>query len=306
VTWLTFRQYRAEFLLGVPFLAGALVFLIVTGLDIRHALNAAGLNACLGEAIVTDTCAASAADVLAGYAWIAPVTGFLHFVPVIIGILLAAPILLDLEQRTYRLAWTQSITGDKWMITKLGLGLLVAALVSAIIVLLITWWRVPVDAAQGQHPDGFNVEGPVFASYSVFSLALAVTVGVFTKRLLPSVIATLIGVMAIRIFVEAFLRPRYLSPLELLVPVDFSAGKTAGISLHRGDWLLSGRLVDSSGSEVPRFCGPEGCPVGLFNSFLYHPADRFWLFQGIESLIFVGMAVVLLAAAVWWVRYRLT
>ncbi len=39
---------------------------------------------------------------------------------------------------------------------------------------------------------------------------------------------------------------------------------------------------------------------------LYQPADRFWLFQGIESTIFLGLAAVLLALAVWWVMTRLT
>ncbi len=39
---------------------------------------------------------------------------------------------------------------------------------------------------------------------------------------------------------------------------------------------------------------------------LYQPADRFWLFQGIESVIFLGLAAVLLALAVWWVMTRLT
>jgi hypothetical protein len=38
----------------------------------------------------------------------------------------------------------------------------------------------------------------------------------------------------------------------------------------------------------------------------YQPADRFWLFQGIESAIFLGLAAVLLALAVWWVMTHLT
>jgi hypothetical protein len=39
---------------------------------------------------------------------------------------------------------------------------------------------------------------------------------------------------------------------------------------------------------------------------LYQPAGRFWLFQGIESAIFLGLAAILLALAVWWVMTRLT
>jgi len=38
---------------------------------------------------------------------------------------------------------------------------------------------------------------------------------------------------------------------------------------------------------------------------LFHPAERFWLFQGIETALFVALAVLLLAA-VYWVRRRIS
>ena len=36
------------------------------------------------------------------------------------------------------------------------------------------------------------------------------------------------------------------------------------------------------------------------------PENRFWLFQGIESAIFFGLAAALLALAFWWVRTRIS
>ena len=41
-------------------------------------------------------------------------------IPGLIGVLLAAPFILDLEHGTYRLAWTQSITRGRWLLGKLG------------------------------------------------------------------------------------------------------------------------------------------------------------------------------------------
>ena len=38
---------------------------------------------------------------------------------------------------------------------------------------------------------------------------------------------------------------------------------------------------------------------------IYQPTDRFWLFQGIESAISLGLAAALLALTIWWVRRRL-
>jgi len=37
----------------------------------------------------------------------------------------------------------------------------------------------------------------------------------------------------------------------------------------------------------------------------WQPANRFWTFQGIESLIFFGLAAALLAFTIWWVRRRI-
>jgi hypothetical protein len=37
----------------------------------------------------------------------------------------------------------------------------------------------------------------------------------------------------------------------------------------------------------------------------YQPGDRFWAFQGIETAIFLSLAVGLLAVTVWWVRERI-
>ena len=36
----------------------------------------------------------------------------------------------------------------------------------------------------------------------------------------------------------------------------------------------------------------------------YHPASRFWNFQYIEAGIFVGLAAILLAVAIWRVKRR--
>jgi hypothetical protein len=45
--------------------------------------------------------------------------------------------------------------------------------------------------------------------------------------------------------------------------------------------------------------------AGAYNLELFHPAGRYWLFQGIETALFVALAVLLLLAAVHWVRRRI-
>jgi hypothetical protein len=37
----------------------------------------------------------------------------------------------------------------------------------------------------------------------------------------------------------------------------------------------------------------------------YQPGSRFWVFQGLETAIFVALALALCAGCLWWVRHRL-
>jgi hypothetical protein len=52
---------------------------------------------------------------------------------------------------------------------------------------------------------------------------------------------------------------------------------------------------------------PEGCAYGLdaYNQVDYQPGNRFWLFQWVETGIFVLLSAALLVAAVHWIRRRI-
>jgi len=99
-----------------------------------------------------------------------------------------------------------------------------------------------------------------------------------------------------------------------------------------GDWLLRAGVYDATGARLRggvfgnftvAVCGAPpttaaGAPPttvnrcvaefgqGAYNLQLFHPAERFWLFQGIETALFVALAVLLLLAAVHWVRRRIS
>ena len=47
--------------------------------------------------------------------------GWMTLVPGVIGVVLAAPFILELENGTYRLAWTQSVTPRRFVAVKLGI-----------------------------------------------------------------------------------------------------------------------------------------------------------------------------------------
>ncbi len=43
---------------------------------------------------------------------------------------------------------------------------------------------------------------------------------------------------------------------------------------------------------------------GVFQHYIFQPADRFWMFQSIEAAIFLALTLALIAFTVWWVKHR--
>jgi hypothetical protein len=58
------------------------------------------------------------------------------------------------------------------------------------------------------------------------------------------------------------------------------------------------------GPNISTNCPAE--PPGGFMHAVYHPASHFWGLQGIETAIFGGAALAMLAFAAWWVHERVS
>ncbi len=186
--------------------------------------------------------------------------------------------------------------------------------------LLLTWWRGPLDAVSGSRFSyGFDLEGAVPVGYGLFALALGIAAGTVMQRTLAAMATTLAGFVALRGVIEFALRPHYLSPVELIT--DPGQGNPRA---YNGDWVLNDGFtyLDRQGHAISSADAVNLCTgsakgatadfniclhdhgVRLLN--LYQPVERFWLFQGIESVIFLALAVALLGLAVWWVRTRIS
>ena len=136
-------------------------------------------------------------------------------IPGLIGVLLAAPFILELENGTYRLAWTQSITRRRWIATKLAVPIVAALLIAAALILLTTWWRAPFVHLNGRMETGtYDSEGTVVFGYTLFALALALAIGVIWRRAIAAVTLAFVGYFAARIFVDTWLRTRLVAPVE--------------------------------------------------------------------------------------------
>jgi hypothetical protein len=314
--WVGWRQQRTEALIVATVVALLAALLIPTGIHMANVYDHDGVAACItSESESCDTVMMVFQDRFHG---LTSLFNWLQLLPAMLGALLAAPLVLELEQRTYRLAWTQSVTRRRWLAIKLALlggGAIAAA---GLLTVLFSWWRGPLDELEGRFSENaFSFEGVVPYAYMLFAAALALAAGVVVRRAAPAFAIALIGFLAARVVVTNSLRPHFMDPVVKLL------SKPPSGSLHDA-WVLSGpSLVDRHGNPpsralVDQCLGPgphvaghaQQVPVecltklGLVTRVEYHPESRFWTFQWIEAGLYVGVSAALVAFAAWWILKR--
>jgi hypothetical protein len=287
--------------------------LVVTSLDMASAYQHTGVAACLAGQGQNLSCGGIEQSFRNHFQSLGGFVIFLYFLPLLTGLLLAAPIALELEQGTYQMIWSQSVSRTWWLMTRLGIVAAVSILVSLGFALLMTWWRSPLDHLDGRLSQGFDFEGTVLIAYTLFALALGVASGVVLRRTAPAIGVTITGFLVLRATV-ALLRPHYVAPVLTRWPLS-AEPRVPGQST---DWVLNDGYMNRAGHEVidvMSICSstlPKGAMSSCLQHYgisyfrLYQPAGRFWLFQEIESAIFIVPTMALFGITVWWVRHHLT
>jgi hypothetical protein len=228
----------------------------------------------------------------------------------LLGVLLAAPFITPLEQGTYRLDWTQSVTRETWVSRKLGLAIAAALLASLTLTLLLGWWQAPRVRLQGRMENSvFDSQGIVVFGYTLFALGLALAIGVVWRRAVPGLIVGFAGYFVARIFVDTWLRQRLAPTHELTWH-----GRDPAVLRHA--WVITEYPTDAHGARVAMLCLKGGGSDGglsvapcLRNApqrvhAIFHPASQFWQLQLVETAIFGGAAVLLIAFSAWWTLRR--
>lgn len=311
--WLGWRQQRAETLIAAGLLALVAAILVPSGIEMAHAYTRDGLSHCLG---MTEgpVCGGAVASFEQRFGRYVSLIGWFNLVPGLFGVVLAAPYALELERGTHRLAWTQSITRRRWVATKLGLAVSSTLLAAAGLIAVLVWWRAPLVRLDGRMDNGaFDSQGTVILGYSLFALGLALAVGAVWRRAIPAVMVSYVAYFAARIFVDTSLRQRFLTPHTL----TWAPGPNEPPVLNHA-WVLSQGPSNAKGVAVPVQLG--GCPggghallqtkrcisidAGTHIHSVYFPAGSFWTLQGIETALFAGVGVALVAFAAWWTLHR--
>lgn len=271
MTWLTWRQHRAQLYAGATALAALAVLLLITGLQMTSQYHSA-LAACAGS----HRCGNLASTLFLG----SHAVGFLVImtlgVPALLGVFWGAPLVAqELETGTSQFAWAQSITRKRWLAVKTGWVLLAAAAWGGAVSGLVTWWSGPDNALQldAFKPGRFDIMGLVPVGYALFAVALGIAAGAVARRTLPAIAVTLAVFIALRFVITELIRPHYMTAIT--TTYDISRPVTPAGSY----WQLA-QGITAHGSR---------------GFITYQPASRYWAFQGIETGIFVIIAAALIA-----------
>jgi ABC-type transport system involved in multi-copper enzyme maturation permease subunit len=332
MTWLTWRQFRAQTLVAAAALAVLAIVLLITGLQLSHTFDTTVIgcrahgdcgavnNAFQGQ----DTALQDLTRLL------------MYVVPAVIGLFWGAPLVArELETGTYRLAWTQGVTRARWFAVKLVLTGLATVATAGLLSLMVTWWSSPLErvAMDRITPDEFSLGGIVIIGYAAFAFALGVTAGLLIRRTLPAMAITLAIFVGVQLAMPFLIRPHLITPVRAVSALNVASVKSvssigsagggrlsvgAGANVP-GAWIYSEQVTTASGSTdlglAPAQCGPKygynACQAVLARMHLrqvvvYQPAGRYWAFQWYETAIYLVVALVLAGFSWWWVRRRVT
>lgn len=302
MTWVGWRLQRTETLVAAGILVLLAALLVPTGLQMAHAYRQDGLAACLS--FQGPTCGSRLGAFQQRFESLTTLANWFTLIPGLIGVLLAAPFIFDLEHGTYRLAWTQSITRGRWLLGKLGFAVAAAG----VLALLFTWWRGPDVHVDGPLDIGnYDTTGTVVIGYTLFALALAVALGSVWRRAAASLTVAFAGYFAARVYVDYSLRSHLVAPLRATYrgarqPAFLDNAHVISLTgtLHGHQVVQSGGGGFLGGHVVVRAPAMRDIVFHV----VYQPSSHFWPLQLTETGLFVGVAAALLLFAAWWTRRR--
>jgi hypothetical protein len=317
LAWLTWRQHRTALIAGLVLAAAVCAAMLYLAARVTTINAECGNAACpSGAAQALPLGGPFGLDALSGY-----LAGAAMLLPLLVGVFLGAPLLArEHEQRTLLLAWSQDITPQRWLWTKLALlGALTAAASAAMAAAVDHLAHVESIASGLNLFSGlaFLDTGMVPLVQAMVWLAVGVALGAAYRRTLPAMFTTLVGYI-VAFFAVQLAYPTLMTPLTTLVPVNENPGSAA---LLGANFLVvqngSSAFYDSSGHPISLATVQSVCPPanGKFvngpctaqHHFMslvrYQPGSRIPDFHLILIGGYLGLGTVAVAA-VWWLVRR--
>ncbi len=319
LAWLTWRQHRTAIVASIALIAALTAYILYVAARITT------INQQCGNTICPDNSAQyPALHATFGLLQIASyLTIAVRFLPLLIGVFLGVPLLTrEHEQRTLILAWSQDITPQRWLWTKLTLFAGLTAAFTAAAAVAGDHLARALALASGKTLFGdmlFAITGvyPTMA-LSVVWLLVGVAVGAATRRTLPGAFAALAGYIALYVLVQ-WRYPTFRTPVTTTTPVSVGIQRGVGGDLNSLRVNMdSANLVDAAGHRlapgtVDAMCPPTSGPLDvsnqclaqhhIYNSFQYQPSSRIPEFHLFLTGGYLAIGIIALTA-IWWLVRR--
>ena len=239
----------------------------------------------------------------------------------------------EIEQKTNRLAWTQSGSRTRWLMNKYFMS--IASLVVILVPLcwLLSWWVGATHVAPRIMPKVFAMSGFIEVACGIFCFVLAVVVGLFVRRPGWSLAAAAVLFAAIFLgFYSSGVLLNLGSPsVAVLQGNGVEVGSSSGFIVRGGapanSWPISEGFVpkiekgipstsvlNRSASHVYRCADAmkDGKPehsetyclkhLGLIDVQWYIPNSQYWALQSFEGGFYLIAALLLAALSLFAVR----
>jgi hypothetical protein len=211
--WVTWRQFRTQAAVVFGALAVVAVVLAITGPHLVHLYDTT-VRPCASHG----DCGVATSLFTAHDRLLQQLTQAVLVAPALIGMFWGAPLVArELENGTFRLAWTQSVSRTRWLAYKLVLPGAASIVAAGLLSLMVTWWSSPFDRITDSpfSPSSFDRRDLVPLGYAAFAFALGVTAGVLIRRTLPAMVATLVAFIGVRFAFFEWVRPRLMAPRKV-------------------------------------------------------------------------------------------
>lgn len=321
MTWLAWRQLRAQLLVTGVALAVLAAWLVVLGIELRDGHHDA-------VASCGDACGPALRSLQSRYQGrVQLLDALLVVTPALLGMFWGAPLVArELETGTHRLVWNQSVSRHRWLAVRLAVVCAAAAAVTGLFSLLLTWAVSPYDAIAADRFTAllFGTRNVVPVAYTCCAVVLGALAGLVLRRTVPAMALTALLFAAVQIAVPTAVRPHLVAPVhgsqamtaDTIRNLSFLGDRADVEGLRApGIWVVSNsRLLTADGRTVDldRY---HGCLSGQFDAMAqclaaldlhvdvaYQPGERYWRFQWLESLLFLGVGLALAGLAMWRIR----
>jgi len=218
--WVTWRQHRGLLVSVLAVFVAAVASMLVYGQRIHH--DYAILRACRPAASPACQALSNYFDStdwhLGNYLQVAVLA-----VPVLLAMFAGPPVVArDLENSTYRYAWTQGIGRVRWTVAKLVIIGAAVTIAAFAVGQLFAWFFAPfltTEQLTAYTPSVFGTRAVAYAAWTLTAFCLGAFFGTLMRRILPAMAITPVAFAALAALAWFDLRRHY--PVKTFWPMQF-------------------------------------------------------------------------------------